>query len=75
MALALVLDAVVGSSASGSVCVLPLSLSSGRSELQAGGGGDRRRAPGVHGGDDLFGVDAPQVDRDAAETTSLTPQA
>jgi hypothetical protein len=58
VALALVLDAVVGSSASGSVCVLPLSLSSGRSELQADGGGDYRRAASVHGGDDLFAVDA-----------------
>ena len=47
--------------------VLPLTLSSGCSELQAGGGGHHRRAPGVDGGDDLFGVDALQVDAGRAE--------
>jgi integrase len=31
--------------------------------LESGGGGHHRRAPGVDGGDDLFGVDALQVDR------------
>ena len=35
---------------------------SGYSELESGGGGHHRRPPGVDGGDDLFGVDALQVD-------------
>ena len=46
--------------------MLPLTLS-GCLELQAGAGGHHRRAPGVDGGDDLFGVDALQVDRGGAE--------
>ena len=46
----------------GAVAVLPLTPSSGRSELQAGGGGRHRRALGVDRGDDLFGVDS-HVDR------------
>jgi hypothetical protein len=36
-------------------------------ELESGGGGHHRRPSGVHGGDDLFGVDAPQVDAGGAE--------
>src|SRR5215210_4644429 len=38
-----------------------------RSELQAGGGAHHRCPAGVDGGDDLFGVDALQVDRGGAE--------
>ena len=38
-----------------------------RSETQAGGGGHHRRAPGVHRGDDLFSVDALEIDRGRAE--------
>ena len=37
------------------------------SELESGGGGHHRRSPGVHGGDDLFGVDASQIDAGRAE--------
>jgi hypothetical protein len=40
---------------------------SGCSELESGNGGHHRRAPGVDGGDDLFGVDALQVDAGGAE--------
>src|SRR5215213_8242098 len=59
--------AVVGSSGSGSICGAPAVRVSGRSELQASGGGHHWCAPGVDGGDDLFGVDALQVDRGGAE--------
>src|SRR5215207_2787172 len=52
---------------SGSGCGAPAVAASGRSETQPGGGGHHRRVPGVDGGDDLFGVDALQVDRGRAE--------
>ena len=39
----------------------------GWSELESGGGGHHRRSPGVHGRDDLLGVDALQVDAGRAE--------
>src|SRR3954451_9291616 len=37
------------------------------SELESGGGGHHRCPPGVHGGDDLLGVDPLQVDAGGAE--------
>jgi hypothetical protein len=61
--IALVVEAVVGSS--GQRERLRRSRrrrDSGRSETQARGGGHHRRAPRVHRGDDLFGIDALQVD-------------
>ena len=52
---------------SGSTSDAPAVRASGYSELQAGGGGHHRRAPGVDGGDDLLGVDDLQVDAGRAE--------
>ena len=66
MTLALVLEALARLSARGMSCA-PAFGESGYSELESGGGGHHRRPPGVDGGDDLFGVDALQVDRGRAE--------
>jgi hypothetical protein len=46
--------------------VLP-PLSFRLSEPEASGGGHHRRAPSVHRGDDLFGIDALEVDAGRAE--------
>ncbi len=46
----------------GGMSCAPAFGESGYSELESGGGGHHRRPPGVDGGDDLFGVDALQVD-------------
>jgi hypothetical protein len=44
---------------------------SGRSESQSGAGRDHRCTAGAHGGDDLLGVDALEVDRGRAEVGVL----
>ncbi len=65
--LALLSKAVAARTASGSGCGAPADAVAGSSELESGGGGHHRCAPGVDGCDDLFGVDALQVDRGRAE--------
>jgi len=66
VALAFVREAVAEVSVSGSVCGAPARGRVGL-EPEFGGVGHHRWAPGVHGGDDLFGVDALQVDAGRAE--------
>lgn len=65
--IALALEAMARSSDSGSVSGAPAVRASRFSALEPGGCGHHRCAPGVDGGDDLFGVDALEVDRGRAE--------
>ena len=71
VALALVVEAAAAMSASGSVGALAV-FGNGLSEPESGGGGHHRCAPGVHGRDDLLGVNPLEVDRGHAEVRVAT---